>query len=172
MQEGAGAEGGIQLLLTILADGEEQARQLGELADDPRSRAEHYRGAAARLQCTLGKAMVIAKAVEATSASSRGTDRSDSPRSADESSGATVAVVEAQERQGLCKRRCVHFKLENAIAHRRRDIRPYVRMEPNEVPHLYDETECGTDRQKLEKPSKFNESILRNFTNFEVLCPH
>lgn len=99
------------MLLTILADGEEQARQLGELADDPRSRAEHYRGAAARLQCTLGKAMVIAKAVEATSASSRGTDRSDSPRSADESSGATAAV-EVQERQGLCKRRYVHhFKV-------------------------------------------------------------
>ncbi|KAF8698193.1 hypothetical protein HU200_035712 [Digitaria exilis] len=106
MQEGAGAEGGIQLLLTILADGEEQARQLGEIADDPRSRAEHYRGAAARLQCTLGKAVAVAKAVEATSASSRGTDdRSDSPRSADESSGATAAVDAAQERQGLCKRR-------------------------------------------------------------------
>jgi hypothetical protein len=99
------------MLLTILADGEEQARQLGELADDPRSRAEHYRGAARRLQCTLGKAVAVAKAVEAASGgSSRGTDRSDSPRSADESSGATAAAaVEPQERQGLCKRRCVHF---------------------------------------------------------------
>ncbi|CAN6179255.1 unnamed protein product [Urochloa humidicola] len=107
MQDGAGAEGGMQLLLKILADGEEQARQLGELADDPRwSRAEHYRGAAARLQCTLGKAAAVAKAVEAASGSSRGTDHSDSPRSADESSGRTTAVVEAaQERQGLCKRR-------------------------------------------------------------------
>ncbi|CAN6190920.1 unnamed protein product [Urochloa humidicola] len=108
MQDGAGAEGGMQLLLKILADGEEQARQLGELADDPRwSRAEHYRGAAARLQCTLGKAAAAAKAlVEAASGSSRGTDRSDSPRSAGESSGRTAAVVEAaQERQGLCKRR-------------------------------------------------------------------
>lgn len=98
------------MLLTILADGEEQARQLGELADDPRSRAEHYRGAARRLQCTLGKAVAVAKAVEAASGgSSRGTDRSDSPRSVDESSGATAAV-EPQERQVIGnKRRCVHF---------------------------------------------------------------
>jgi len=85
MQDGAGAEGGIQLLLTILADGEEQARQLGELAEDPRSRAEHYRGAARRLQGTLG-------------------DRSDSPRSADESSGGTAAV-EAPEGHILCNKR-------------------------------------------------------------------
>ena len=109
MQDGAGAEGGIQLLLTILADGEEQARQLGELAEDPRSRAEHYRGAARRLQGTLGKAVAVAKAVEAAPGSSRGTDRSDSPRSADESSGGTAAV-EAPEGQILCnKRRCVRF---------------------------------------------------------------
>ncbi|CAL5036886.1 unnamed protein product [Urochloa decumbens] len=107
MQDGAGAEGGMQLLLKILADGEEQARRLGELADDPRSRPEHYRGAAARLQCTLGRAAAAAKAVEAASGSSRGTDRSDSPRSADESSGRTAAVeaAAAQERQPLCKRR-------------------------------------------------------------------
>ncbi|RCV20572.1 hypothetical protein SETIT_4G067200v2 [Setaria italica] len=105
MQDGAGGEGGIQLLLTILADGEEQARQLGELADDPRSRAEHYRGAARRLQCTLGKAVAVAKAVEAASGgSSRGTDRSDSPRSVDESSGATAAV-EPQERQVIGNKR-------------------------------------------------------------------
>ncbi|RLM54693.1 hypothetical protein C2845_PM10G03220 [Panicum miliaceum] len=104
MLDGAGAEGGIQLLLTILADGEEQARQLGELAEDPRSRAEHYRGAARRLQCTLGKAVAVAKAVEAAPGSSRGTDRSDSPRSADESSGGTAAV-EAPERQNLGSKR-------------------------------------------------------------------
>ncbi|CAL5046124.1 unnamed protein product [Urochloa decumbens] len=108
MQDGAGAEGGMQLLLKILADGEEQARRLGELADGPRSRPEHYRGAAARLQCTFGRAAAAAKAVEAASGSSRGTDRSDSPRSADESSGRTAAVetaAAAQERQPLCKRR-------------------------------------------------------------------
>ncbi|CAN6208631.1 unnamed protein product, partial [Urochloa humidicola] len=109
MQDGSGAEGGIQFLLKILADGEEQARQLGELADDdPRSGAEHYRRAARRLQCTLGRAAAAAKAVEAASGSSRGTDdRSESPRSADESSGRTTAAVEAaqQERQPLCKRR-------------------------------------------------------------------
>ena len=110
MQDGAGAEGGIQLLLTILADGEEQARQLGELAEDPRSRAEHYRGAARRLQGTLGKAVAVAKAVEAAPGSSRGTDRSDSPRSADESSGGTAAAEAPPERQSLCnKRRCVRF---------------------------------------------------------------
>lgn len=103
----------MQTLLTLLADGEEQARQLGEMmADDPWSRAEHYRAAARRLQCTLGQAAAVARAVEAAApgSSSRGTDRSDSPRSADESSGGTAVVTEAQERQGsMCKRRCVAF---------------------------------------------------------------
>ncbi|WVZ82431.1 hypothetical protein U9M48_029695 [Paspalum notatum var. saurae] len=110
MQDGGagGAEGGggngMPLLLTILADGEEQARQLGEQLVP----GDDYRGAARRLQCTLGRAVAVARAVEAASASSRGTDRSDSPRSADESSGGTTAaVVDAQERQAvlLCKRR-------------------------------------------------------------------
>lgn len=112
MQDGAGAEeGGIQTLLALLADGEEQARQLGEMVaaedDGPwsssrRAAAEHYRRAAA-----------VARAFEAAApGSSRGTDRSDdSPRSADdyESSGRTVAVdAQAQERQSsMCKRRCV-----------------------------------------------------------------
>ncbi|KAJ1258120.1 hypothetical protein BS78_10G049700 [Paspalum vaginatum] len=108
MQDGgAGADGGggngVQLLLTILADGEEQARQLGELLPDD----DGYRAASRRLQCTLGRAVAVARAVEAASASSRGTDRSDSPRSADESSGGTAAAADAQERQAvlLCKRR-------------------------------------------------------------------
>jgi len=114
MQDGAGAEAGsIQTLLTLLADGEEQARQLGEMmaADDPwSSRAEHYRGAARLLQCTLGKAAAAARAIEAAApGSSRGTDRSDSPRSADESSGGTTVATEVQERQSMCKRRCVAF---------------------------------------------------------------
>lgn len=117
MQDGAGAgaeAGSIQTLLTLLAEGEEQARQLGEMmaADDPwSSRAEHYRGAARRLQCTLGKAAAVARAIEAAApGSSRGTDRSDSPRSADESSGGTTTVAtEVQERQSMRKRRCVAF---------------------------------------------------------------
>ncbi|XP_062233570.1 transcription factor WRKY19-like [Phragmites australis] len=104
MQDGAGGGGGIHMLLGILAEGEEQARQLGQLPDDPRSRAEYdYRGAARRLQCTLGKAVSVAKAMEAASGSSRGTDRSDSPRSADESSGGTPTG--AQERRSMWKRR-------------------------------------------------------------------
>ncbi|XP_062228111.1 transcription factor WRKY19-like [Phragmites australis] len=105
MQDGTTGEGGIHLLLSILAEGEEQARQLGEMPDDdPPSRAVYdYRGAARRLQCTLGKAVSVAKAIEAASGSSRGTDRSDSPRSADESSVGTA--MDAQERQGVCKRR-------------------------------------------------------------------
>ncbi|EER87882.1 probable WRKY transcription factor 30 [Sorghum bicolor] len=109
MQDGAGAEAAgssMQALLALLADGEEQARQLGEMmADDPWSRAEHYRGAARRLQCTLGKAAAVARAIEAAApGSSRGTDdRSDSPRSADESSGRTT--TEVQERQSMFKRR-------------------------------------------------------------------
>jgi len=113
MQDGAGAEAAgssMQALLALLADGEEQARQLGEMmADDPWSRAEHYRGAARRLQCTLGKAAAVARAIEAAApGSSRGTDdRSDSPRSADESSGRTT--TEVQERQSMFKRRCVAF---------------------------------------------------------------
>lgn len=110
MQDGAGAgaeaQGGI--LQTLLADCEEQARQLGEMIadDDPWSRTEHYRGAARRLQCTLGKALAVARAVEAAApaSSSRGTD---SPRSA----GGTVAAVEAQERQSMCKRRCARSLL-------------------------------------------------------------
>lgn len=121
MQDGAGAEeGGIQTLLALLADGEEQARQLGEMVaaedDGPwsssrRAAAEHYRGAARRLQRMLGRAAAVARAFEAAApGSSRGTDRSDdSPRSADdyESSGRTVAV-DAQERQSsMSKRRCV-----------------------------------------------------------------
>ncbi|CAD6337625.1 unnamed protein product [Miscanthus lutarioriparius] len=110
MQDGAGAEAGsIQTLLTLLADGEEQALQLGDMmaADDPwSSRAEHYRGAARRLQCTLGKAAAAARAIEAAApGSSRATDRSDSPRSADESSGGTTVATEVQERQSMCKRR-------------------------------------------------------------------
>ncbi|KAK3131658.1 hypothetical protein QOZ80_6AG0509550 [Eleusine coracana subsp. coracana] len=99
MQEGAGGEGGIHLLLSILADGEEQARQLGELPDDPRLGPEHYKGATRQLQCTLGKAVCVAKAIEAASRAA-----TDSPRSADEGSGGTAAA-EAQERPGMCKRR-------------------------------------------------------------------
>ncbi|TVU12503.1 hypothetical protein EJB05_46154, partial [Eragrostis curvula] len=102
MQEGPGGDGSIHSLLNILADGEEQARLLGEIPDDPRLGAEHYRGAARMLQCTLGKAVSVAKAMEATAAASRAAD---SPRSADEGSGGTSAAVEAQERPGVCKRR-------------------------------------------------------------------
>ena len=130
MQDGAGAEAGsIQTLLTLLAEGEEQARQLGEMmaADDPwSSRAEHYRGAARRLQCTLGKAAAAARAIEAAApGSSRGTDRSDSPRSADESSGGTTTVAtEVQERQSMCKRRCVAFTF---FSNSKNTAYPYVR---------------------------------------------
>jgi hypothetical protein len=128
MQDGAGAEAGsIQTLLTLLADGEEQARQLGEMvADDPWSRAEHYRGAARRLQCTLGKAAAVARAIEAAApGSSRGTDRSDSPRSADESSGRTTVATEVQERQSMCKRRCVARSL--FFSNSKNTAYPYVR---------------------------------------------
>jgi hypothetical protein len=98
---------GIHLLLRILADGEEQARLLGKLPDDPRLGAEHYGGVARQLQCTLGKAVSVAKAIEAASRSA-----TDSPRSADEGSGGP-APVEAQERPAVvCKRRCVEIKLQ------------------------------------------------------------
>nr|BAX24925.1 putative WRKY53 transcription factor [Oryza punctata] len=107
--------GDIHLLLSILADGEEQARQLGEpaaAADDEYHGGgrgeEYYRGVARQLQCTFAKAMGVARAIEAAAGAgggasgSRGTtgDRSDSPRSADESSGRTArdAVVAQQER--------------------------------------------------------------------------
>jgi hypothetical protein len=137
MQDGAGAEAGsIQTLLTLLADGEEQARQLGEMvADDPWSRAEHYRGAARRLQCTLGKAAAVARAIEAAApGSSRGTDRSDSPRSADESSGRTTVATEVQELQSMSKRRCVarslFFKLKKHCVPVR------TCRAPNEVPNF------------------------------------
>ncbi|KAL6606165.1 hypothetical protein ACP70R_041818 [Stipagrostis hirtigluma subsp. patula] len=110
MQDGAAGGGGgdIHVLLSILADGEEQARQL---ADDPRFQSAEcdYRGAARRLQCTLGRAVAVAKAIEVAGAgasgSSRGTDRSDSPRSADESSGGTARDAQPRERQDACKRR-------------------------------------------------------------------
>nr|BAX24664.1 putative transcription factor WRKY [Oryza sativa Indica Group] len=111
--------GDIHLLLSILADGEEQARQLGEpaaAADDEYHGGgrgeEYYRGVARQLQGTLARAMGIARAIEAAAfpgggggggaSGSRGTtgDRSDSPRSADESSGRTArdAAVAQQER--------------------------------------------------------------------------
>lgn len=104
----------MHLLLSILADGEEQARRLlGELppADDDEQllgrgpAAECCRGVAGQLLCTFRKANAIAKAIEAAG--------SDSPRSADEGGGAGMAgrdAAQAQERQGqgVCKRRCVH----------------------------------------------------------------
>jgi hypothetical protein len=106
---------GIHLLLRILADGEEQARLLGKLPDDPRLGAEHYGGVARQLQCTLGKAVSVAKAIEAASRSA-----TDSPRSADEGSGGP-APVEAQERPAVvCKRRCVEIKLQKKKLHRGR----------------------------------------------------
>nr|BAX25166.1 putative transcription factor WRKY [Oryza meyeriana var. granulata] len=125
MQDGAGGGGDIHLLLSILADGEEQARQLGEHSaahDDGRPSAytgggrgeEYYRGVARQLQCTFGRAMAVARAIEAAGAGasgSRGTtntgDRSDSPRSADESSGRTARDVVAQRERhhDMIKRR-------------------------------------------------------------------
>nr|BAX24844.1 putative WRKY35-like protein [Oryza glumipatula] len=108
--------GDIHLLLSILADGEEQARQLGEpaaAADDEYHSGgrgeEYYRGVARQLRGTLARAMGVARAIEAAAfaggggaSGSRGTtgDRSDSPRSADESSGRTArdAAVAQQER--------------------------------------------------------------------------
>lgn len=101
----------MHLLLSILADGEEQARRLlGELppADDDEQllgrgpAAECCRGVAGQLLCTFRKANAIAKAIEAAG--------SDSPRSADEGGGAGMAgrdAAQAQERQGqgVCKRR-------------------------------------------------------------------
>ncbi|KAM3195281.1 hypothetical protein ACQJBY_071406 [Aegilops geniculata] len=115
MQDGAGGGGGgdgnsMHLLLSILADGEEQARRLlGELppADDEGQligrgpAAECCRGVAGQLLCTFTKAIAVAKAIEAAGG--------DSPRSADEG-GAGMAgrdAAQAQERQGqgVCKRR-------------------------------------------------------------------
>ncbi|KAG8076802.1 hypothetical protein GUJ93_ZPchr0006g45579 [Zizania palustris] len=116
MQDGAGG-GDIHLLLSILANGEEQARQLelGEPAGDVdgqlssssypgghRWGEEYYRAVARQLQCTFARAMAVARTIEAAA----GGDRSDSPRSADESSGRTARdVVAHQERQDVPKRR-------------------------------------------------------------------
>ncbi|KAG8093904.1 hypothetical protein GUJ93_ZPchr0012g21986 [Zizania palustris] len=129
MQDAAGGGGDIHLLLTILADGEEQARQLelGEPAGAApatdgqssypgghRRGEEYYRGVARQLQCTFTKAMAVARAIEAAAGAgagagasgSRGTtgagSRSDS---ADESSGRTATDVLHQERQDVPKRR-------------------------------------------------------------------
>lgn len=95
----------MQVLLSILAEGEEQARRL--LLHDGDGK-ECCRAVAGQLGRTLGKAMAVAKAIQAAGgAASAGTDdRSDSPRSADESSAAQVQV---QERQGVCKRRFVYM---------------------------------------------------------------
>ncbi|KAM0847620.1 hypothetical protein ACQ4PT_054900 [Festuca glaucescens] len=111
MQEGGGGDS-MHLLLSILADGEEQARRLlGELppaADDPLPlpAEECCRGVARQLRCTFGKAIAVAKAIEAAHGGASGTD---SPRSADESSGAggtaSRDATQAQESQGICKRR-------------------------------------------------------------------
>lgn len=167
MQDGAGAEAGsIQTLLTLLADGEEQARQLGEMmADDPWSRAENYRGAARRLQCTLGKAAAVARAIEAAApGSSRGTDdRSDSPRSADESSGRTTVATEVQERQSMCKRRCVNcvhfffFKFKNTL--RARTCRA-----PNEGPNF------GTGKGYLAGACMHVGSNVKFIGNYLLVC--
>ncbi|XP_040380796.1 uncharacterized protein LOC102702765 [Oryza brachyantha] len=118
MQDGAGGGGGgdIHQLLSVLADGEEQARQLGEAAADGGRGEEYYRGAARQLQRTFARATAMARAIEAAGAGagasgSRGTttgtgDRSDSPRSADESSGRTAMDVAPQGRcQDMIKRR-------------------------------------------------------------------
>jgi hypothetical protein len=113
MQEGGGGDS-MHLLLSILADGEEQARrllrELPPAADDqlPLPANECCRGVARQIQCTFRKAIAVAKAIEPAGGAASGTD---SPRSADESSGAagmaTRDAVQAQERQGICKRRCV-----------------------------------------------------------------
>ncbi|KAL5200592.1 hypothetical protein ABZP36_021795 [Zizania latifolia] len=116
MQDGAGG-GDIHLLLSILANGEEQARQLelgepasnvdGQLSSSSsypgghRWGEEYYRGVARQLQCTFARAMTVARAIEAAA----GGDRSDSPRSADESSGRTARDVAHQEHQDVPKRR-------------------------------------------------------------------
>nr|BAX25098.1 WRKY35 -like [Oryza australiensis] len=108
--------GDIHLLLSILADGEEQARQLGEPADGRGRGEEYYGGVARQLQCTFARAMAIARAIEAAAGAgasgSRGTatttgDRSDSPRSADESSGRTArdAVAQQERHHDTIKRR-------------------------------------------------------------------
>uniref|UniRef100_A0ACD5XW90 Uncharacterized protein n=1 Tax=Avena sativa TaxID=4498 RepID=A0ACD5XW90_AVESA len=112
MQEGGGADVGMHLLLGILADGEEQARRLlGELpaADGqlPLPAKECCRAVAHQLRCTLGKAIAVAKAIEA--AHGGGASGTDSPRSAEESSGAggvaTRDATQPQESQGIPKRR-------------------------------------------------------------------
>ncbi|KAF7099438.1 hypothetical protein CFC21_101066 [Triticum aestivum] len=113
MQQDAGGSGGgdgnsMHLLLSILADGEEQARRLlRELppADDEGQllgrgpAAQCCRGVAEQLLCTFRKAIAVAKAIEAAGG--------DSPRSADEGAGAGRDAAQAQERQGqgVCKRR-------------------------------------------------------------------
>ncbi|KAI4977045.1 hypothetical protein ZWY2020_050652 [Hordeum vulgare] len=109
---GGGGDGNsMHLLLTILADGEAQVRRLlGELppAGDEEQllgrgpAAECCRGVAGQLLCTFGKAIAVAKAIEAAGG--------DSPRSADEGAGAGMAgrdAAHAQERHGhgVCKRR-------------------------------------------------------------------
>ena len=104
----------MHLLLSILADGEEQARRLlRELppADDEGQllgrgpAAQCCRGVAEQLLCTFRKAIAVAKAIEAAGG--------DSPRSADEGAGAGRDAAQAQERQGqgVCKRRCVRTRL-------------------------------------------------------------
>ncbi|KAL5225375.1 hypothetical protein ABZP36_012014 [Zizania latifolia] len=120
MQDAAGG-GDIHLLLTILADGEEQARklELGEpvAAADGQSSypgghrrgEEYYRGVARQLQCTFTKAMAVARAIEAAAGAgasgSRGTTGGSRSDSADESSGRTARDVLHQERQDVPKRR-------------------------------------------------------------------
>ncbi|CAM0912882.1 unnamed protein product [Alopecurus aequalis] len=111
MQEGGGGDT-MQQLLSILADGEEHARRLlGELppAADyqlPLPAEECCRGVARQLRCAFAKAIAVAKAIEAAHGGASGTD---SPRSADESSGAgavaTRDATQVHERQGICKRR-------------------------------------------------------------------
>ncbi|XP_051204717.1 uncharacterized protein [Lolium perenne] len=110
MQEVGGGDS-MHLLLSILADGEEQARRLlGELPATAGNQLppakECCRDVARQLRCTFGKAIAVAKAIEA---SHGGASSTDSPRSAEENSGAVVAAsrdaAQAQESQGICKRR-------------------------------------------------------------------
>uniref|UniRef100_A0ACD6ACN1 Uncharacterized protein n=1 Tax=Avena sativa TaxID=4498 RepID=A0ACD6ACN1_AVESA len=111
MQEGGGGGDGMHQLLSILADGEEQARRLlGEVpaaADDQLplpANKECCRAVAQQLRCTFLKAIAAAKAIEAA-AGGGGASGTDSPRSAEESSGAGgVATRVAQDSQGIPKR--------------------------------------------------------------------
>uniref|UniRef100_A0A0D9WM54 WRKY domain-containing protein n=1 Tax=Leersia perrieri TaxID=77586 RepID=A0A0D9WM54_9ORYZ len=113
MQDGAigGGGGDIHMLMSILADGEEQARQLGEAAAAATAdESSYYRGMARQLQCTFASAMAVARTIDSAAATTTTTgDRSDSPRSADESSARTArdggVVAAQQERQDMSKRR-------------------------------------------------------------------